>query len=105
MRILLRVSTVHLFYTHTGITISGGDNLTVGQEGSITCRTNVGVSSIEWRNQLNVVVDTGSGTNLTVLEYEFPLVSDNLLGQEYTCIAIAGNDTYTENVTLKVECM
>ena len=48
---------------------------------------------------------SSSSDNLTLLEYTFP-VTDDLHGQQYTCIAVAGaNDTYKETVSLVVKCM
>ncbi|CAI8039192.1 Hemicentin-2, partial [Geodia barretti] len=85
-----------------GITVSGEDSLTVGQSGTISCRTNVRVSSIEWRNQ-STVLASSSSDNLTLLEYTFPLVTDDLHGQQYTCTAVAGDDTYRETVSLVVK--
>jgi hypothetical protein len=85
-----------------GITVSGEDSLTVGQSGTISCRTNVGVSSIEWRNQ-STMLASSSSDNLTLLEYTFPLVTDDLHEQQYTCTAVAGADTYDETVSLVVK--
>ncbi|CAI8026733.1 hypothetical protein GBAR_LOCUS15320, partial [Geodia barretti] len=87
-----------------GITVSGEDSFTVGQSGTISCRTNVVVvSSIEWRNQSTVLTSSNSD-NLFVLEYTFPLVTDDLHGQQYTCTAVAGDDdTYRETVSLVVK--
>ena len=95
---------VSFFLPHTGITVSGDDSLTVGQSGTISCRTNVVVSSIEWRSESSVLASSSSD-NLTLLEYTFPLVTDDLHGQQYTCIAVAGDDdTYRETVSLVVRC-
>jgi hypothetical protein len=85
-----------------GITVSGEDSLTVGQSGTISCRTNVGVSSIEWRNQ-STMLASSSSDNLTLLEYTFPLVTDDLHGQQYTCTAVAGDTMYRETVSLVVK--
>ena len=41
--------------------------------------------------------------NLTVLEYTIPLVTDDLQGQQFTCIAVAGDATYTETVDIQVQ--
>ena len=41
--------------------------------------------------------------NLTMLEYTIPLVTDALHGQQFTCIAVAGDTTYTEAVEIQVE--
>ena len=93
-----------IFATITsGITVSGEDSLTMGQSGTISCRTNVRVSSIEWRNQ-STVLASSSSDYLTLLEYIFPLVTDDLHGQQYTCTAVVGADTYRETVTLVVKC-
>ena len=94
-----------IFVTITsGIIVSGENNLIVGQSGTISCRTNVRVSSIQWRNESSVL-NSSSSDNLTLLEYAFPLVTDDLHGQQYTCIAVAGDDdTYRETVTLVVKC-
>ena len=76
----------------------------MGQSGSISCRTKVEVSSIEWRNQSSVLKSI-NGSNLTVLTYTFPMVTDDLSGQQYTCIAVTGNNVYRETVMLAVTCM
>ena len=95
---------VAFFLPHTGITVSGEDSLIVGQSGTISCRTNVIVSSIEWSNQSSVL-NSSTSDNLTLLEYTFPLVTDDLYGQQYTCTAVAGDDdTYDETVSLVVNC-
>ena len=90
----------------TGITISG-QQLTVGQQSpTLTCRINIPVSSIEWRDQSSNVV--ANATNQTVLEYYFPerYVLDSYHGLQYTCEAVAtlndGTTTYTEAVEIQV---
>ena len=48
---------------------------------------------------------SSSSDNLTLLEYTFPLVTDDLHGQQYTCITVAGaDDTYRETLSLVVKC-
>ena len=93
----------------TGNTISGLEGpLTVGQQPpTLTCRTNIPVSSIVWRNQTSNVV--ARAANQTVLEYHFPerYVLDTFHGQQYTCEAVATSDggtttTYTEVVEIQV---
>ena len=81
----------------TGIAISGLEvPLTVGQQSpTLTCRTNILVSSIEWRDQSFVLA---SATNKTVLEYTIPerYVLDIYYGQQYICEAVAtSNDGAT----------
>ena len=49
------------------------------------------------------MLTTNSGVNLT--EFTIPLVTDNLQGQQITCIAMAGETTYTETVGIQVEGM
>ena len=97
-RLAPRVCTLVLFI------VSGEDSFIVGQSGTISCRINVRVSSIEWRNESSVLASSSSD-NLTLLEYTIPLVTDDLHGQQYTCIAVAGDDdTYRETVSLGVKC-
>ena len=74
-----------------GITFSGFDNpLTVGQTDiTISCMTNIPVDYIEWKDQsLSVLNNISSAENLTMLEYTISLVTDDLHGQQFTCIAI-----------------
>ena len=48
---------------------------------------------------------SSSSGNLTLLEYTFPLATDDLHGQQYTCTDVAGDDdTYRETVSLVVKC-
>ena len=78
----------------TGITLSGLDEpLTVGQSATIRCMTNKPVTSIEWRDQLSDVL--ASTTDSMVLEYNISIVTDDLQGQQFTCVAVATSDTTT----------
>ena len=92
-------------YFITGITLSGLDlALTVGQSATITCSTNIEVSSIEWRDQSTAVLSsTISGGTHLMLDYTIDLASDDLQGQEYSCIAEAADGTmHTETVRIEV---
>ena len=92
-------------YFITGITLSGVDQvLTVGQSATITCSTNIEVSSIEWRDQSSSVLSsTRSGGTHLMLDYTIHPVSDDLQGQEYLCTAEAADGTmYTETVQIEV---
>ena len=59
------------------------------------------MDSIEWRDQSSVL-NMSSAMNLTVLEYTIPLVKDDLQGQQFTCIAVAGDAMYTETIEIQV---
>ena len=86
----------------TDVTLSGLDEtLTVGQSATITCMTNIPVTSIEWRDQSSALL--ASITNQTVLDYSISPVTDDLNGQQFTCVAVAGTTTYTETVEIVVE--
>ena len=86
---------------NTGITLSGLESpLTVGQPATITCTTNIEVSSIEWRNETSAVLS--SATDQIEVEYTIPLVRDDLQGLQYTCRAVAGTTIYTETVEIQV---
>ena len=91
-----------LFLQHSGITLAGlNESLTVGESATIRCMTNIPVTSIEWRdNSYDVLINA---TNQTVLEYTIPLVTDDLQGQDYKCVAVAGSTNYTETVEIQVE--
>ena len=95
-----------MLLTCVGITFSGLDDpLIVGQtDVTISCMINIPVDSIEWRDQSSSVLNNiSSAENLTMLDYTIPLVSDGLNGQRFTCIAMAGDTTYTEAVEIQVE--
>ena len=85
-----------------GITFTGLP-LTVGQSATINCMTNVAVDTIEWRNQSSSLSFINNVTNLTMLQYTIALVMDDLQGEQFTCIAVAGGTTYNESFTLKVQ--
>ena len=93
-------------YFNTGITLSGLEDppLTVGQPATITCSTNINVSSIEWRNESSAVLSsTMDGGTHSMLDYTIHLVSDDLQGQEYSCNAEAADGTvYNETVRIEV---
>ena len=76
--------------------------LTVGQSATINCMTNIPVDSIEWRDHSSQLI-MSTAVDLTVLEYTIPLVTDDLQGQQFTCIAVAGDATYTETVDIQVQ--
>ena len=87
----------------TGISIIGLESpLTVGQNATINCMTNIAVDSIEWRNQSSVL-NMSSDMNLTVLEYTIPLVRDDFQGQEFTCTAMAGDAMYMGSAEVQVK--
>ena len=97
----LSINILSSLYFNTGITLSGLDQaLTVGQSATITCSTNIEVSSIEWRDETSAVLN--SATDQTEVEYTIPLVRDDLQGLQYTCRAVAGTTIYTETVEIQV---
>ena len=65
--------------------------------------TNVPIDFIEWMDQSSVLNNISNTVNLTMLEYTIPLVTDDLHGQKFTCMAVAGDTTYTEEVDIQVE--
>ena len=88
----------------SGITISGLETpLIVGQSAAtISCMTNIAVNSIEWRNQSSLLIISNAG-DLMELQYTIDLVTDDLHGQQFTCIAISDTTTYNEIVTIQVQ--
>ena len=63
--------------------------------------TDIAVTTIEWRDQLfDVLANT---TNQTVLDYTISPVTDDLLGHQLTCVAVAGTNAYTETAEILVE--
>ena len=93
--------TQQMFSLLTGISIYGlEDPLTVGQSATISCMTNISVTSIEWRDQSSQLI-MSTAVNLTALEYTIPLVTDDLQGQQFTCIALAGPATYAVEVQVQ----
>ena len=88
----------------SGITISGLEiPLIVGQSAAtISCMINIAVNSIEWRNQSSLLIISDVG-DLMELQYTIDLVTDDLHGQEFTCIAIADTSIYHETVIIQVQ--
>ena len=66
--------------------------------------TNIAVDSIEWRNQTSQL-DMSIAENPEVLEYTVSLVTDDLQGQQFTCIAVAGATTYTQILDIHIQGM
>ena len=91
-----------LFLKCSGITLAGvNESLTVGESATIQCMADIAVTSLEWRdNSSDVLINA---TNQTVLQYTIPLVTDDLQGQEYKCVAVAGCSTHTEIVEIHVQ--
>ena len=65
--------------------------------------TNIPVTSIEWRDHGQSSALLASTTNQTVLDYTISPVTDDLHGQQFTCVVVAGTTTYTETVEIVVE--
>ena len=88
----------------SGITITGLETpLIVGQSATISCMTNIAVNFIEWRNESSQLIMSDAG-DLMELQYTIDLVTDDLQGQEFTCIAIAADTTtYNETVIIQVQ--
>ena len=59
------------------------------------------MTSIEWRDQSSAVLT--SVTDNMVLNYTISPVTDNLQGQQITCVAVAGATVYTEAVEIRVK--
>lgn len=55
---------------------------TVGESGSMTCSSDLDVTSVEWLYDLQVV---SSSTAASELQLVFSPVNDSIHGQEYTC--------------------
>ena len=102
----VKISASYLTLSISGITITGLEiPLIVGQSAAtISCMTNIAVNSIEWRNQSSQLIMSDAG-NLMELQYTIDLVTDDLQGQQFTCIAIADTTTYNETVIIQVQGM
>ena len=84
----------------TGIILSGLDEpLTVGQSATIRCMINIQVTSIEWRNQTYTLASTVNN----MVEYTIYLVTDDLQGMLFICVAMAGATKYSERVVIQVK--
>ena len=84
------------------MTLSGLNKaLVVGLSATIHCTMNVPVTDIEWRDQSSAVLNYTA--NQRALDYNISLVTDDLQGQQFTCVAMAGSTTYTETVEVQVE--
>ena len=75
--------------------------LTVGQSATITCMTDIPVTSIEWRDQSSDVL--ASTSEQMVLDYTIFPVTDDLQGHQLTCVAMAGATIYSETVEILIE--
>ena len=92
---LLSLYSVFIDITITGLESS----LTVGGSANISCITNKPVSFIQWR-QMSQRLSSTTAENVTVLNYNIPLVKDDMQGQIYTCVTVSGNITDTNNATI-----
>ena len=101
------MADVKISISYTSFYISGvmfsGLPLTVGQSATINCMTNVAVDTIELRNQSSSLSFINNVTNLTMLQYTIDLVMDDLQGVQFTCIAVAGDMKYIENIVIEVQ--
>ena len=73
--------------------------LTVGESAKISCITNEPVSFIQWRNISHNLSST-TEERVTVLNYTIPLVKDDMQGQIYTCVALSGIISDTQDATI-----
>ena len=65
--------------------------------------TNIAVDTIELLNQSSSLLFISNVTNLTELQYTIDLVMDDLQGEQFTCIAVAGDTKYNETVIIEVQ--
>lgn len=97
------IKTVCLFLHLTGITITGlVVPLSVGQSATISCMTDIPVTSIEWWNQSSQLIMTDND-NLTLLEYTINPVTDDLQEKQFICLVEAGDTIYTEMTVVQVQ--
>ena len=62
------------------------DVFVVGQSASVSCTSDLGVSTVEWVDNNGVVVVSSSGSSAVL---EFDLVEDRLHDNRYICRAMA----------------
>ena len=75
------------------------------QSATLSCMTDLPVTSIEWRNQSSqlTTITSDDDANLTVLEYTIPLVTLDLHGEAFTCVITAGDTTYFKAFYIQIE--
>ena len=80
----------------SGITISGLEEpLVIRQPATISCMTDLPVTSIKWRNHTSQLsANTSDAADVTVLSYTIPPVSERMRGQTLTCVVITSDQTY-----------
>ena len=79
----MSTTCTHSLFDYTGLQITGNDaTLQVGRTASLTCSSDLDVTSIEWLHSGQVVATT---TNQQELELVFSPVNDTIHGREYTC--------------------
>ena len=77
------------------------DQFTVGGSANATCKSDTLATRMEWLTD-GVVLD--SATSTQQLNLVFPLVTDSIHNQDYTCRVIReGGMTATQNFTVKVD--
>ena len=89
-----------------GITVSGPESpVMVYQSATISCMTDLPVTSIEWRNKSSQLSATTSddAPDLTVLEYTILHVNLDTQEQNFTCVVKVGDTTYTKAVYIQVQ--
>ena len=84
-----------------GISIrKSGSILTVGENASLTCTSDLSISSIEWLHNFQVV---NSSSSLPELELNFNPVNDSIHGNEYTCRVTSPYGVQEQTVQLVVQ--
>ena len=83
-----------------GLQIEGSSIVTVGQSASLTCSSDLDVSSIEWLYGGQVVARS---TSRQELELEFNPVNDTIHGREYTCRVTSPYGSQEETVSIVAE--
>jgi len=83
-----------------GVTFSGNNNLTVGENSTILCNSDVVVQRLEWVFANTVVASSSSSQQL---ELVFRPVEEFLHNREYVCRAVTASGTLENTITLTVE--
>ena len=92
-----------VYISHSGLQIvSPLQPLMVGGSATITCSTDLNVTSIEWLDSGDIVVESDT-SGQQQLNLEFSPVNDSIHNAQYTCRITANGVVSERNITVTVQ--
>ena len=88
-----------LYFCASGLVIAGSSAVTVGQNATISCSTNMNVEKVEWLYAGSVI----AFSNITQVDLSLSPVFDYFHNREYICRATTSYGMLEKSIILSVQ--